>query len=136
MSNEVVWSFETAKLRVSLVITPEYNYQYDGDDADGETQANIDSGEYIAFSSAVFVAMKENGNVIASNYLGGSVYAANEVKEFWTAHRDPNAMNRNCSAMRAARGGNVSIGHYFPDMVREALAEARRALPHVRRVAE
>lgn len=34
-------------------------------------------------------------------------------------------MNRNCSIMRAANGDNVMIGHYFPDMVREAVRQAR-----------
>ena len=37
-------------------------------------------------------------------------------------------MNRNCTIMRAARGGNVCIGHYFPSMVHEAISEARKTL--------
>jgi len=39
-------------------------------------------------------------------------------------------MNRNCAPMRAARGDNVVVGHYFPQMVRQAIADARRTLAH------
>jgi hypothetical protein len=37
-------------------------------------------------------------------------------------------MNRNCSIMRAARGGNVCICHYFPGMVAEAINAARKGV--------
>lgn len=135
MRYETVWSFETARFRVTLDIAEEFGYQYDGDDENGETQAKIDSGEYVAFDSLVRVYL--DGREISADALGGSVYVANEVSEFWTAHRSKDAMNRNCSIMRAKRG-NVVICHYFPDMVRIAVAEARKALsdiPHMRQVA-
>lgn len=139
MQYETVWSFKTARFTVALQIAQDYGYQYDGDDEDGETQAKLDSGEYVAFDSRVVVKL---GSIsYGSDYLGGSVYAAGEIAEFWTAHRDQDAMNRNCSIMRAAwRGeGNpdakISICHYFPDMVRQSIAEARKLLaevPHMR----
>lgn len=129
MHKETVWTFETARFSVALEITREYNYQYDGDDEDGSIQDAIYRGELIAFDSAAVVRL--DGRVIAVDHLGGSVYAAGEVERFWTDHRDSDPMNRNCSIMRAARGGNVVIGHYFPDMVRIAIGEARNALANV-----
>ena len=121
-----VWSFTFGRVRVALELTQEQGYQYDGCDPDGETQAALDSGEFVAFSSAVSVSV--DGEELATDYLGGSVYEFGKESEFWTAHRDRNPMNRNCSAMREARGDNVVICHYFPGMVAEAIGEAREAL--------
>jgi hypothetical protein len=129
MENGTVWEFKTARFTVSLMLRREFGYQYDGDDEGGETQANLDTGEYVAFSNFVYVEL--DGTIIASDSLFCSVYAADEVEQFWTAHRDPDAMNRNCSLMRAARGANVCIGHHFPDMVRNAIREAREHLINV-----
>lgn len=119
------WKFKAGRFVVSLYIDEEHGYRYDGDDLDGETQAKLDSGEYVAFTSTVTVSL--DGREIGSDSLGGSVYAADEMSEFWTAHRGPDPMNRNCSIMRAARG-NATIGHYFPDMVSNAVREARAYL--------
>ncbi len=133
---DLVWKFETAKLTVKLFLEIDYGYRYDGEDENGETQAALDSGEYVAFDSDVEISLNANGAVIARDSLGGSVYAADEVADFYTAHRDPNPMNRNCSLLRAARG-KVNICHYFPDMVRTAVQEARAAVaqfPAVRAV--
>jgi hypothetical protein len=138
MTYETVWQFNTKRLSVSLRVSPAQNYQYDGDDESGEVQEKLDSGEYVAFESAVIVEL--DGKEIAADYLGGSVYAWNNVHEFWTAHRDRDPMNRNCSIMRAAwsakTGGqnNVGIGHYFPDMVRTACKEARAYLAGLRQL--
>lgn len=125
---QTVWTFKTARFVVALAIEESPGYQYDGDDENGETQAALDAGEFVAFDSAVTVSL--DGREIAADYLGASVYAADDVAEFWTAHRDPDPMNRNCEAMRAARG-NCSICHYFPSMVSEAIAQARDALSHI-----
>jgi len=126
MTKSLAWEFCTSRFRVALHVTFDHGYRYDGDDENGETQAKLDAGEYVAFDSSVIVEL--DGIEIASDSLGGSVYAAGAVSEFWTAHRDGDAMNRNCSVMRAARGGNVCICHYFPEMVRAAIGEARRSL--------
>ena len=120
------WSFLTTNFEVRLELEREFNYRYDGDDPDGETQAKIDSGEYVVFNSTVIVEF--DGEEIASEHLGGSVYGADRYQEFWTAHRDADPMNRNCSIMRAVEGDNVSICHYFPGMVKDAIKDARRVL--------
>lgn len=120
---QTVWTFRSGRITVSLKLEQEQNYEYDGHDPDGETQAALDRGDYIAFSSVVTV--ERDGEEIGWDALGGSVYALGEVHEFWTAHRDPDPMNRNCSI----RGEPVAvICHYFPDMVRIAVAMARETL--------
>lgn len=133
MAFQEVWRFETAHFCVTLDIEYQYGYQYDGDDEDGETQSQLDAGKLVAFDSSVTVRLKSplarvSPVPVGADYLGGSVYEYDNVKDFWTAHRDPDPMNRNCTIMRAAHGEKVSICHYFPDMVRQACAEARRTL--------
>lgn len=132
------WKFKTKRFLVEFEIERIRGYQYDGDDENGETQAALDSGELVAFDSRVVVYL--DGEEIAADYLGSSVYKDGEESEFWTAHRDVNPMNRNCSIMRSAHpaGPRVSICHYFPDMVREAIGEARdyvrglKSVPYIR----
>ncbi len=117
--SRAVWQFTTARFRVALYLERDANYTYDGDDPDGETQEKLDSGEFVAFNSDVIVYL--DGNEIARDSLSGSVYDSDRVAEFYTDHRGPDPLNRNCSV----RGDNVCIGHYFPDMVREAISQAR-----------
>lgn len=133
---ETIWCFHTRHFVVRLELERQYGYKYDGDDPDGETQAKLDAGEYVAFDSAVRVIHRPTGIELGADYLGGSVYAAATIAEFWTAHRDPNPAHRNCSLMRAARGDNVCIGHYFPGMVSDAIRDARRTLATMPRVRE
>ena len=133
VNSETVWEFSTKRFCVHLEITPDYGYSYDGNDEGGETQARLDNGEYVAFDSRVVV--KLDGREIGSGSLGGSIYETNNVRQFWTAHRSADPMNRNCSIMRKSRGDNIVICHYFPDMVRTAIDKARKYLansPHVR----
>lgn len=118
-----VWTFELGRVLVALHVEQEQNYQYDGDDEDGETQAKLDAGEYVAFWSRVTVAV--DGVEIGSDSLGGSVYEFGKESEFWTAHRDPDPENRNTLAMKAR---NRCICHYFPGMVCEAIRAARETL--------
>lgn len=123
---ETVWEFSTARFQITLKIERDYCYRYDGDDEDGETQAKLDSGEYIAFDSSVVVYC--DGREVGRDFLGGSVYEADDYSKFWTEHRGPDPMNRNCTLYRAVRGENCVICHYFPDMVREAISAARKTL--------
>lgn len=123
-----VWNFTIGRVELTLEIEQESGYQYDGDDENGETQTAIDNGEFVAFNSTVrcYIDSMEMGR----DDLGGSVYAFGKESEFWTAHRDPDAMNRNCTIMRAAYKAKtgtdcISICHYFPGMVAEAIRQAR-----------
>ena len=129
---EPVWEFTTEHFRVSLEFAPsEYP---DLSWADEEQLDLIERGVYQVFDSRVVIYM--DGREIAADYLGESVYKNPE--EFYTAHRDHDPMNRNCSIMRRTKGDNVSICHYFPDMVRIAISEARQYLhnaPSIRQTA-
>ena len=126
MRAETLWTFSTARFRVVCEIEPDFDLDLSFDDT-GEVAEKLESGEYTAFQTRVAVYL--DGNQIAADYLGGSIYANPE--DFVTDHRDPDPMNRNSSLMRAERGDNVSICHYFPGMVSEAIAEARKALSNV-----
>ncbi len=123
-----VWGFRTARFEVSLYLERDRSYRYDGDDEDGDIRRKLHSGEYVAFDSRVTVEL--DGEEIAFDHLGGSVYGADDVAQFYTSHRDADAMNRNCSIMRANHpsGPNVSICHHFPGMVAQAIQYAREEL--------
>ncbi len=123
---ETVWSFKTPRFTVKLQLAQDCGYQYDGDDEDGETQAKLDNGEYIAFDSRVVIYC--DGREVGADSLGGSVYGRDDYSEFWTAHRTCPADGRNTLAMKARR---MCICHYFPDMVRQAVAQARETLCNV-----
>lgn len=125
---ETVWEFKTARFTVALKIEQDYNYQYDGDDENGETQAKLDSGEYVAFDSTVTVYF--DGREIGSDHLGGSVYSADNVSDFWTSHRTSAAEGRNCS-MQTPTGRAYSVCQYFPSLVTVAIAEARATLCNI-----
>ena len=132
---EKVWKFQTARFEVALYINPS-DELYDGDDENGETQRAIDNGDLVMFDA--YVTVKLDGNIVGAAGLCLNVYETGHESDFWTAHRDPDPMNRNCSLMRAAKGENVVICHYFPDMVKVACAEARATLanaPAMRKVA-
>ena len=122
---ETIWQFETRRFRVALEIEPE-----DMDPADSfEFQEDIDAirnGDVEWFQAMVAVYYKPNRGPdirIGFDTLGACAYKT--LCEFYTSHHDPDPMNRNCSIMRA-KGGNYTICHYFPSMVREAIAQARR----------
>lgn len=65
------------------------------------------------------------GDELGRDSLGGCAYKT--VREFYTAHRDPNPMHRNSFEYREKHGNSV-ICHYFPSMVREACTAARKTL--------
>ncbi len=126
MHTEHLWSFKTA--RFSIVCTAEEEWDVDLSwDETGEVAEKLISGEFVVF--CIKVAVYLDGREVATDYLGQCIYA--DAAEFVTGHRDTDPMSRNCSIMRAAHGGNVCIGHYFPDMVATAISEARQALSNV-----
>lgn len=118
-----MYEFTIGRFTIAADIHPAHDLDLSWDD-DGETRANLESGLWEAFDTKVSVRL--NGAEIASDWLCGSIYA--DPSEFFSGHRDADPLNRNCSIMRARWGDNVTIGHYFPDMVRNAVNEARRWL--------
>lgn len=117
---ERMWSFETRNFLVVASIEPSAHVDCSFDET-GETAAKIDSGEWCAFDT--FVTVYCRGQVVGQDVLCESIYA--DPREFFTAHRDADPMNRNCTIMRAKNGDNVSICHYFPGMVVDAVRQAR-----------
>lgn len=115
-----VWNFKLGRVEVTFEIEQDQGYQYDGQDPDGEIQDKLDHGEYVAFNSkaSVYIDHMEMG----VDYLGGSVYEFGKEHEFWTAHRTSSPEYRNTLAQKAA---HRCICHYFPDMIREAIRQAR-----------
>jgi hypothetical protein len=118
-----MWQFKTARFVITARIVADEFVDTSFDET-GETAEKISSGEWFAFNTTVTVALR-NGAELGSDTLCGSIYET--PREFFTAHRDADPMNRNCSIMRAKRG-DLTICHYFPDMVRNAISEARNAL--------
>lgn len=120
-----LWRFETANLTVLCEALPE-----DMDPADSfDMQEDIDavrSGAVDWFCARVRILHNETGAELASEYLGCCAYT--RAQDFVTGHREDGPLNRNSSLMRAARGANVVICHYFPGMVAEACREARQNL--------
>lgn len=125
------YRFKTDRFAVIATAT---ECDYEPDWLDGEDQRDlirkINCGDLIWFNAEVAVYL--DGRKVAADTLGGCCYES--LDEFTSSHRDSDPMNRNCSIMRAARGDDVCIGHYFPDMVRIAIAEARKALANTPRI--
>jgi hypothetical protein len=124
-----VWEFTTTNTRVVLEVSPceddpadHFDFQ---EDVDAVRNGNVDW-----FDACVRVFVR--GVEMGADYLGCCSY--DSAAEFLSGHRDANPLNRNCSIMRASRGDNVVICHYFPDMVRQAVHEARRELDRLQSV--
>lgn len=106
---ENIWSFKTAQFRVDFDVTDEDDLDLSWDD-DGSTREGLESGEYVAFVARVQVTYA--GRVVGSDYLGNCIYES------------PQQFRK-------------QMDGYFPDMVRVAVAEARKDLcasrPYLRR---
>lgn len=111
---ETMWEFNTKNFKVVASVSPDPDVDTSFDETD-ETNQKLASGEWIAFQTAVRVYW--NGVEIGTDYLGGSIYA--NPHDFFKEHIGLAAKSR-------ADGRNY--GAYFPDMVREAIREARKAL--------
>lgn len=98
---ENIWSFQTARFRITCDVTPEDLDPAEQFDSEEDIEA-IRSGAVDWFVARLRVTL--DGNEIATEYLGACAYR--RAADF--AHKD--------------RDG------YFRDMVREACQQARRAL--------
>ena len=127
-----VWKFETDHLLFELHVRElnQFNYVYDGDDPDGFIQKSIRDGSMVAFDVEATVCLLPYGEepvLLATTHLGNNVYERCAMVDFWREHRDPNPSNRNCSMYP-----DRTICHYFPDMIRALISEARLSLPRRR----
>jgi hypothetical protein len=120
---ETIWSFETKNFLVTASIVPDNDLDLSWDESH-EIGDKLESGEYQAFGTIVSVYHK--GKEIGSDSLWGSIYS--DPREFFQDHRSADPLNRNSSIMRAAKGERAVICHYFPDMVRGAIRDARNTL--------
>lgn len=131
ITDSAAWSFETSQFFIGFYAEDEHL-----DPADSfEFQEDIDAvrnGTAEWFCACVQVYFKHGSDdardwqLVGADSLGGCAY--NTVREFYTSHRDANPLERNCSIMRAARGDNVAICHYFPSMVSSAIENARNTV--------
>lgn len=122
----ILWSFATARYTVAFWAEPE---DLDPEDSfefadDVEFARSGDPAHW--FCAFVGVLDNETDECLDYDVLGGCSYKS--FREFYSSHRDRDPLNRNCSIMRAERGDNVVICHYFPDMVRQAISAARAHL--------
>ena len=102
-----IWSFKTAQFEVFCAAEPEYDPDLSW--ADEETLRKLDNGEYV--NICWHVGVIHNGHEIGSDYLGNSVYA--NPLDFTKEHLG-------CK--------HKGYGAYFSDMVRSAIADARKTL--------
>lgn len=120
-ADDALWSFATARFSVEFHAGEESSSPSDS----FEFQEDIDfasDGELAHwFSAVVLIRDVATDYVIGCDTLGGCSY--NSLKEFVTGHRSADADNRNTLAMKAR---NTVICHYFPDMVRSAIADTRK----------
>jgi hypothetical protein len=135
-SDTELWRFDTANLAVVLTAEPEDLDPTDHFD-DLETVEGIRSEKYEWFCAKVAVWTLDDGGdlqaEIGADYLGACCYYS--YRDFYTSHRDPNPLMRNCTIMRARPGcERTSICHYFPDMVREAVRAARVELARLKSI--
>jgi hypothetical protein len=132
-ASKIVWTFDTERFRVVCHFDkceddPRDKYG----DASDENIALIKTGQLLWFDATVSVWWKPHDTsgktklftCLGYDSLGQCDYWS--VADFIAAHRDSDPMNRNCTIMRKKRGRNLSICHYFPDMVREAIKMARK----------
>ena len=92
-------------------------------DTTGEALAQLRAGITQAFGTIVEVIDTKTLQVIGASSLWGSIYE--NPARLLSEHRHPNYAYRNTLTSKAT---NNHVAHYYPDLVREAIREARWAL--------
>ena len=135
----IMWRFDTARYTVAFWAEAEDSAPEDSfcDQRDVEYASNGDPAHWFCAFVGIF---DEDGECIGSDALGGCSYGS--FREFYSAHRWQYSRNQRkwitdprsrawkaCEARRPRRNdGSRMDGHYFPDMVRQAIADARTTL--------
>ena len=125
MRSETVWSFNTKHFLVTLEVAledmdPSESFEFE-DDIDA-----VRNGEVEWFQAAVKVyaiGPDKTHSLIGADYLGGCAYKS--FDDFRTGHFRASDDSRNTLA---AKSRGVVYCHYFPDMVRSAIQNARENL--------
>lgn len=135
----IIWRFDTARYTLAFWAEDEDMAPDDSfsDPRDIEFASNGDPAHWFCAFVGVF---DEDGESIGRDILGGCSYGS--FREFHSAHRWQYSRNQDkwitdpksrawkaCKAKRPRRSdGSRADGHYFPDMVRQAIADARATL--------
>lgn len=122
MSGAIIREFRTARFVVVVDAIEDYSALDDlacSPEAQAELRENLDSGQWILFTARARVLL--DGDVIASDYLVGCVYAS--LADF-ADHMACGRANRE----HAKEGHAGRCGSYFADMIATVCAEARRHL--------
>lgn len=133
------WRFDTANFSVIFYADDEDQHPADHFSCSKDI-AFAESGNDGAWFCAVVAVYGSDENLIAYDTLGGCSYGS--VREFYSSHRwqysrrqrkwitDPKS--RAWKALEARRprrsDGTRADGHYFPDMIRAAVAEAKQQI--------
>lgn len=121
-----LWQFHTARYVVAMFAEPE-----ELDPADSfefaDDIAFASDGEPAHLFCAVVAVYGPDGRRLGIDTLGGCSYRS--FDEFLEGHRDNDPEQRNTLAMKARK---TVICHYFPDMVRHAVINARNTLGRCR----
>lgn len=116
----ILREFTTNRFRVTLSWQWEDDQDISWDDT-GEVREKLESGEWGNYTFSVHVYL--DGHEVASDHLGNSIYA------------DPNEFAREHIGLAAkSRADGCNYGAYFPDMIRQALGEARREVNRMQSV--
>ena len=135
----ILWQFNTTRYTVAFWaededMAPEDSFS---EKRDIEFASSGDPAHWFCAFVGVF---DNNGECLAYDVLGGCSY--NSFEEFYSAHRWQYSRTQNrwitdpksrawkaCERRRPRRSdGSRADGHYFPDMIREAISQARVAL--------
>lgn len=121
--SEIIWQFDTANFRVICHAEADDMRPEDAFEQPEDVAFALEENPahwFCAFVSVWFGDDENNLICLAHDVLGGCSYRSFE--EFVSSHRSPDPENRNTLAMKANKR---VICHYFPDMVRQAIAAAR-----------
>lgn len=136
--DRALWTFETKRFVVALFAAEE-DCSPDDSFSDDRDVAFASDGDLSHWFYASVIVYGPDGEIWGSDHLGGCSH--NSFREFYSAHRwqysrrqgrfitDPKSRAwKACEARRPRRSdGSRADGHYFPQMVREALSQARAA---------
>ena len=112
---ETLWRFETANLVVTGAVAPEDSAPEDSFCEQDHIDA-VHNGSLDWFCARVQVSTKA-GTLLGDDYLGACAYE--NARDFFNEHI------REAAYAREQRAKGYLCGSYFPDMIREAIKQAR-----------